>query len=241
MGFVHQLQVSSFITALGSKWARARVWGVFTTIEHDQNGSEFFAAATLSQYYYDGKKSSMLGHWHFLSSSPGFFLFLRSMKRSTWPNWPLKWCHQCSWADPSCRLGCQVGVKFPHSLGSKPFCHFLLSGNNGIKSKSWNRQLHWHNSIFSQLFLFYPPECFLFALCDSKSLAWSWCIKLFFLFFSVTGSRKRSLEEDEDFGAMQVTAAQNRWALIFSCVTKVTQVFFFCLFLFVTFLMGLKM
>lgn len=26
---------------------------------------------------------------------------------------------------------------------------------------------------------------------------------------SLTGSRKRSLEEDEDFGAMQVTAAQN--------------------------------
>lgn len=166
----------------------------------------------------------MLRHWHFLCWSP-FFLVLRSMKRSTWPNWPLKWCHQCSWADPSCRLGCQVGVKFSHSLGSKSFCYFLLSGNNGIKSKRWNRQLHWHNSIFSQLFLFYPPEYFMFPLCDSK--------KLFFFFFSVTGSRKRSLEEDEDFGAMQVTAAQNRWALIFSCVTKVTQVSFF--FLFVSF------
>lgn len=33
---------------------------------------------------------------------------------------------------------------------------------------------------------------------------------LLFCLFSVTGSRKRSLEEDEDFGSMQVTAAQNR-------------------------------
>lgn len=31
----------------------------------------------------------------------------------------------------------------------------------------------------------------------------------FFSHISSTGSRKRSLEEDEDFGAMQVTAAQN--------------------------------
>lgn len=46
------------------------------------------------------------------------------------------------------------------------------------------------------------------------------------LFF--TGSRKRSLEEDEDFGAMQVTAAQNGWALlIFSRVAQCTLLFFF--------------
>jgi len=32
---------------------------------------------------------------------------------------------------------------------------------------------------------------------------------LFHLPISIAGSRKRSLEEDEDFGAMQVTAAQN--------------------------------
>lgn len=54
---------------------------------------------------------------------------------------------------------------------------------------------------------------------------------------SLTGSRKRSLEEDEDFGAMQVTAAQNGWALlIFSHVAQCTQLYFFF-----TFLMGLKM
>lgn len=44
------------------------------------------------------------------------FCFWRNMKQSTWPNWPSKWCRQCSWADPfPCRPEWQVCVDLPSS------------------------------------------------------------------------------------------------------------------------------
>lgn len=50
------------------------------------------------------------------------------------------------------------------------------------------------------------------ATVDVKTLVLGrWVTRDFLLFISASpGSRKRSLEEDEDFGAMQVAAAQNR-------------------------------
>lgn len=58
--------------------------------------------------------------------------FLRNMKRSTWPNWPSKWCHQCSWVDPSCRLGCKV--KLSHSLNLFAIFHFVATMGFNLKA-----------------------------------------------------------------------------------------------------------
>lgn len=64
-----------------------------------------------------------------------------------------------------------------------------------------NDPIIFHSSIKLYILVIYETTLFLNAFVHTVTVA--------DFFFFPTGSLKRTLEEDEDFGSMQVTAAQN--------------------------------
>jgi len=70
---------------------------------------------------------------------------------------------------------------------------------------TWNDPIIFHSSIHLYILIINETTLFLNAFVHTVTVP----NIFFFFFFFLTGSLKRTLEEDEDFGSMQVTAAQN--------------------------------
>lgn len=68
---------------------------------------------------------------------------LRNMKRSIWPNWPSKWWHPCSWADPSYKPGCQVRSSCFYSCTfiGFPSCQCYWSSSRNFREAEKGKQV----------------------------------------------------------------------------------------------------